>query len=113
LREKGRRVGCARRPQRQCGCVVLRRHGPKEERALCRASGKRGQQVAQRLSTFIRMAAGEVDEITELVDVLDRVLKPRLQACKQRADEKDPRETGEHRALGTYFAGTGTASVRR
>jgi hypothetical protein len=37
------------------------------------------------------MAAGEVDEITELVDVLDRVLERRLPAGKEGGEEKDPR----------------------
>jgi hypothetical protein len=36
------------------------------------------------------MAAVEVDELAELIDVLDRVLQRRLPAGKQRNREKDP-----------------------
>ena len=42
---------------------------------LCRAGRKRRKQVARQLSALIRMTAVQVDELTELVDVLDGVLQ--------------------------------------
>jgi len=48
----------------------------------------------------MRMAAMEVYELAELVDVLDRVLQRRLPAGKQHDNEKNPCETtGGHFTL--------------
>jgi hypothetical protein len=79
-----------------------------ESERLAGAGGQRGERIAQRLASraVMRVAAVEMDEFAELIDVLDRVLQSRLPAGKQRNGEKDPCETGEH-----YLAGT--ASVRR
>ena len=73
--EKRRRVGFARCPNRKHRRVVTRRNASKQDRTLCRASGKRRQQIAARLSALIRMTAVHVDKLTELVDVLDGMLQ--------------------------------------
>ena len=73
--EKRRRVGFARCPNRKHRRVVTRRNARKQDRTLCRASSKRRQQIAARLSALIRMTPVHVDKLTELVDVLDGMLQ--------------------------------------
>jgi hypothetical protein len=51
------------------------------------------QRIAERSRVgpvVVRIAAMEMDELAELVNVLDRVLQRRLPAGKQRNCEKDP-----------------------
>lgn len=99
MRPEGRRVRRARRAGRVLGRFVVKRLLGGNERRLGRARSERVERAAR---SDVLVPAGSV---------LDRMLEPRLPACQQRDDEKDPRETGEHRASSTYFAGT--ASVRR
>lgn len=82
--EKRRRVRCARRPERKHSRGVSGRNPSKQDQALSRASSKRGQQIAERLAAFIRMAAMQVDELAQLVDVLDGMLQRRLPGSDQR-----------------------------
>ena len=60
-----------------------------------RAGSKRGQQVAERSGlriVIMRMAAVEVDELSELVDVRHRMLERRLPAGNQRERQQQPKE---------------------
>jgi hypothetical protein len=84
LGEKRGRVGGSRRPKSKHRREVTRRNASKEDRTLSRASSKRGQQIAQRLAALIRMAAMQVDELAQLVDVLDGMLQRRLPGSDQR-----------------------------
>jgi hypothetical protein len=75
LGEKRRRVGCARCPNRKHGRFVTRRNASKQDRTLCRASGKRRQQIAERLAALIRMTPVHMDKLTDFVDVRDGMLQ--------------------------------------
>ena len=66
----------------------------KRQRYVRSARGQRIQRVAKRGRLVMRGTT--MDEPAEMVDVLDRVLQRRLPAGKQRDNEKDPCETGEH-----------------
>ena len=94
MREKGWRFSDARRAnRRRWSFEVGGRKSSQDNRNVGRARGESGERVAQRSwfrFTLVGMAAVEMNELAQLVDVLDRVLQRRLPAGKQRNREKDP-----------------------
>ena len=77
--EERRRFRQARRAERTHRRFVVRPMLAKEDQDLGGAGRKSGQVVAQR-AALIGMAAMEMDELAELVDVLERMLERRLPA---------------------------------
>ena len=94
MREERRRLRYARRAWTERGSFVYRRERCQPVNNCFRCAGsKRRQRVAQGSgfgTVLVRMAAVEMDELAELVDVLDGVLQRRLPAGKQRDGEEDP-----------------------